>query len=32
MYFFWALVSAAAGIIYSLYIFKKEKELKLDAD
>lgn len=32
MYFFWALVSAAAGIVYSLYLFKKEKELKLDAD
>lgn len=32
MYFFWAISSAAAGIIYSLYLFKKEKELKLDAD
>ena len=32
MYFFWALVSAAAGIIYSLYLFKKEKEIKLNAD
>ncbi|MFP4019973.1 MAG: MFS transporter [Halanaerobium sp.] len=32
MYFFWALVSAAAGIIYSVYLFKKEKEIKLNAD
>jgi len=32
MYFFWAIVSAAAGIIYSFYLFKKERELKVNAD
>jgi len=30
MYFFWSLVSAAAGIIYSFYLFKKEREVKLN--
>lgn len=30
MYFFWALVSAVAGIIYSFYLFKKERKVKLN--
>lgn len=30
MYFFWSLVSAGAGIIYSIYLFKKEREVKLN--
>ncbi len=30
MYLFWSLVSAAAGIIYSFYLFKKEREVKLN--
>lgn len=32
MYFFWSLVSAAAGIFYSFYLFKKEREVKLNAN
>lgn len=32
MYLFWAAVSAAAGIIYTIYLFKKETELKFDAN
>lgn len=32
MYLFWSLISAVAGIIYSLYLFKKEKGLKLNAE
>ncbi|TDO87862.1 PPP family 3-phenylpropionic acid transporter [Halanaerobium saccharolyticum] len=32
MYFFWSLISAAAGIIYSFYLLKKERELKINAD
>ena len=31
MYLFWSLISAAAGIIYTLYILKKEKEIRLNA-
>jgi len=30
MYFFWSLISAAAGIVYSFYLFKKEREVKLN--
>ena len=32
MYFFWSLISAAAGIIYSIYLLKKERELEQNAD
>jgi len=32
MYFFWALISAAAGTVYFLYLLRKERELKTNAD
>ncbi|ADO76952.1 MFS transporter [Halanaerobium praevalens] len=31
MYFVWALLSLTAGLIYSFYLLKKEKEIKINA-